>query len=99
MEPEKNSSLEPEKKELTIKMYDVHSSKLQKAGWYYCQQSFQGVFIAEFANQVRYMYFPVSQQVFSDFFKASSKGKYFTDNIEKAPGVKYQKLGQPKLDL
>lgn len=98
MESQKNN-LEPEKKEVKIKMYDIHSNKIQKIGWYFCPQTFQSVCIAEFANQVRYMYFPIPQEVYSGIFDAPSKGKYFTDNIEKAPGVTYQKLGQPKLDL
>ncbi len=103
MEPnQKNDQLHPDKEQqekLIIKMYEMHSGKIQKAGWYMCPSTFQGVFIAEFTNQVRYMYFPVPKAVFDGIFKAPSKGKYFTEHIEKGAGITYQKIGQPKMDL
>lgn len=102
MDQKNNNALAPDKEQqqkLQIKMYEMHSGKIQKAGWYMCPSTFQGVFIAEFANQVRYMYFPVSKEIFDGIFKASSKGKYFTEFVEKGVGITYQKIGQPKLDL
>lgn len=101
MEP-KNNDLIPNKQgpeQTKIKMYNMHSGKIQKAGWYMCPSTFQGVFIAEFANEVRYMYFPVPRALFDGIFEAESKGKYFSEFIEKGKGITYQKLGQPKLDL
>lgn len=98
---DQKNNLKPDEQEVVqkIKMYDVHSNKFSKIGWYWCTQTFQGVCVVEFPNKARYMYFPISQQVFGDVFKSQSKGQYFIQNIEKAPGVTYLKLGQPKMDL
>lgn len=96
---EKTNALEPKKETPKIKMYDVHSTKLSKIGWYFCQETMQGVCVAEFPKGARYMYFPITQQEFSGMFSTHSKGQYFTENIEKKPGVRYVKLGQPKLNL
>lgn len=95
-----NNNLRPEEQEVQkIKMYPVYSKKIEKIGWYYCQKTFQGVCVAEFPNTSRYMYFPIAKQVFSDIFASSSKGQYFTQNIERAPNVTCVKIGQPKMDL
>ena len=88
-----NLKPEPEK----VKMYEVHSSKLCKIGWYFCKSTFQGVIVAEFPKGAMYMYYPLAKEVLNQFFKSPSKGSFFTEQIQKKQGVNFLKLGQPKL--
>ena len=88
-----------------IKLYTIHSTRISKAGWYFDEATKQGVLILEFPPKkeggqgTQYMYYPVANQVFSDMFKAKSKGQYLEQHIIKNKDVKYIKIGQPKMDM
>lgn len=87
-----------------ITLYTIHSTKAAKIGWYFDENVKVGVAVVEFhnrnkkaANGPRYMYFPVSNEKFSEVFKAKSKGAWITENLINNKEVNCQKIGQPKL--
>ena len=87
-----------------IKLYTIHSTKASKIGWYYDEATKQGICVVEFPNRKepkkdgpRYMYWPVSNEMFSEVFKAKSKGEWITKNLIENKNVSCQKIGQPKM--
>lgn len=82
-----------------IKMYSVHSSNVSKLGWYFCEQSKQGVMVVEFLKGTRYMYFPVENTKLREALDSDAAGKWVQANLVQNKEITCQKIGQPKLGL
>ncbi len=87
-----------------IKLYTIHSTKASKIGWYFDEATKQGICVVEFPNRKdknwpgpRYMYWPVSNEMFSEVFKAKSKGQWIDEKLINNKEVSCQKIGQPKM--
>ena len=87
-----------------ITLYTIHSTKASKIGWYFDEATKQGICVVEFPNRKdknlprpRYMYWPVSNEMFSEVFKAKSKGQWIDEKLINNKEVSCQKIGQPKM--
>jgi hypothetical protein len=73
------------------KMYNVHSSNVNKVGWEYDEENKTGVMRIEFAKKT-YDYFPVSKTKFGEIFKSKSKGGWISENLVKNSTVNYEEV-------
>jgi hypothetical protein len=74
------------------KMYNIHSSNVDKIGWEYDEENKTGVMRVQFKNGKTYDYFPVSKQKYDECWKEKSKGSWIQTELVKAPSVSYEEV-------
>lgn len=88
----KNQSEDYFKQEFNGKMYTVHSGNISQVGWEFDTVNQCGVMRVHFIKGTVYDYWPVEKSLFSEIFKAESKGSWFQQNIVKNKSLSYEKV-------
>lgn len=81
-------------------MYDVPHSRMLSAIGHDVDEKTNTPFIqVMFPNKVVYQYWPFPKEKFAEIFGTKEKGTWFDTNVRKNKELKYEKIGEQKLNL
>jgi hypothetical protein len=74
------------------KMYNIHSSNVDKVGWEFDEENKVGVMRVQFKNGRTYDYFPVPKTMYDKFWKEEKKGSWIQTELVKAASISYEEV-------